>query len=195
MALQRHDWVKAGLKALAAEGIDQVRVERLARDLKVTKGGFYWHFHDREELLEAMVVEWELHQTQRVIDQSDVESSPARRIERLFHLVADTVNGRLDAAVHAWARKEPRVAARVSAVEVQRTEYLTRQFAACGFPLNEAQQRARIAYMVYLGWVDWGSRNAASRSTSSSLAQLLVRLLLTPLPLDMPGPERTLESE
>ena len=42
--LGKTEWIDAGLKALARDGVDAVRVERLAERLCVTKGSFYWHF-------------------------------------------------------------------------------------------------------------------------------------------------------
>src|SRR5580704_7351182 len=57
--LNRDDWLKAARMALLKGGVEAVRVEKLARDLKVTKGSFYWHFTDREELLEVLLREWE----------------------------------------------------------------------------------------------------------------------------------------
>ena len=53
MRLSRQEWIDAGLKAMARDGVDAVRIERLAAALKVTKGSFYWHFKDRDALLEA----------------------------------------------------------------------------------------------------------------------------------------------
>ena len=47
----RGAWVDAALQALAAGGPDAVRVEALAVRLGVSKGGFYWHFTDRQALL------------------------------------------------------------------------------------------------------------------------------------------------
>ena len=44
--------------ALAADGIDAVRVEPLAKALAVTKGSFYWHFADRRALIDAMLSHW-----------------------------------------------------------------------------------------------------------------------------------------
>ena len=49
--LDRRAWVEAALAALAEGGAAAVKVERLAAKLKVTKGSFYWHFRDRDELL------------------------------------------------------------------------------------------------------------------------------------------------
>src|SRR5207247_4105060 len=50
--LGKDDWLRGARLALLREGPNGVRVEPLARELGVTKGSFYWHFHDREDLLE-----------------------------------------------------------------------------------------------------------------------------------------------
>src|SRR6478672_1382170 len=57
--LDKSDWLRAARLALLHHGPEAVRVEPLARDLGVTKGSFYWHFTDRAELLEALILEWE----------------------------------------------------------------------------------------------------------------------------------------
>src|SRR2546423_8402349 len=57
--LRVSDWMRAARLALLHSGPDGVRVEPLARTLGVTKGGFYWHFRDRADRLDALVVEWE----------------------------------------------------------------------------------------------------------------------------------------
>ena len=51
--------MRAARLALLHRGADGVRVEVLAHELGVTKGSFYWHFRDRADLLEALLVEWE----------------------------------------------------------------------------------------------------------------------------------------
>ena len=56
--LSRKDWIDFALQKLSKEGIDKVTVASLARDLKVTKGSFYWHFKDRKQLLTAMLARW-----------------------------------------------------------------------------------------------------------------------------------------
>jgi AcrR family transcriptional regulator len=42
----RGRWVEEGLRALGDGGLDAVRIEPLAQALRVTKGGFSWHFAD-----------------------------------------------------------------------------------------------------------------------------------------------------
>src|SRR6266699_616553 len=57
--LTRADWTGAALDALARDGLRAVAVEPLAERLGATKGSFYWHFRDRNALLEAAVAQWE----------------------------------------------------------------------------------------------------------------------------------------
>src|SRR4051794_41809345 len=57
--LAREDWLRAARLALLRGGVEAVRPEKIARDLQVTKGSFYWHFRNREDLLEALLHEWE----------------------------------------------------------------------------------------------------------------------------------------
>src|SRR5689334_18004652 len=40
------DWVKAGLKALAADGVGALKADLLAKSLGISRGSFYWHFAD-----------------------------------------------------------------------------------------------------------------------------------------------------
>src|SRR3954453_5567990 len=48
-------WVEAGFTELARAGVEGVRVEVLAKNLGVTKGGFYRRFADRAALLQTML--------------------------------------------------------------------------------------------------------------------------------------------
>ena len=80
----RGAWVDAALQALAAGGPDAVRVEALAACLGVSKGGFYWHFTDRQALLDEMLDTWEKAVVEDVIAR--VESQPADPRAKLQHL-------------------------------------------------------------------------------------------------------------
>jgi AcrR family transcriptional regulator len=62
-------WIDAGLRALAAGGPDAVRVELIAQELGVTRGGFYWHFPSRQALLEEMLNTWEHRSTDEALER------------------------------------------------------------------------------------------------------------------------------
>ena len=57
--LSAQDWARAALKAIAEGGLAAVGVEPLARTLGVTKGSFYAHYRNRDELITAALEEWE----------------------------------------------------------------------------------------------------------------------------------------
>src|SRR5580692_901972 len=85
----RKRWIEQGLSALAAGGPDAVRIESLAQALGVSKGGFYWHFSDRQSLLEEMLDAWERTWVDEVIEAVQAEDVDARsRLRRLFALAA-----------------------------------------------------------------------------------------------------------
>ena len=52
--LDRDAWLRKALDVLFLSGIVQIKVEVLARQLNLTKGSFYWHFKDRDDLLRAV---------------------------------------------------------------------------------------------------------------------------------------------
>ena len=76
----RSRWIDQGLRALAAGGPDAVRIESLAEALGVTKGGFYWHFKDRQALLGEMLDTWEKAGTEEVIARVDSQGRPASQV-------------------------------------------------------------------------------------------------------------------
>lgn len=52
------DWVRAATDLLVTKSIDAVRVDVLAKQLDVTRGSFYWHFKNRDDLLHQVLQDW-----------------------------------------------------------------------------------------------------------------------------------------
>ena len=52
------EWNAIARKTLIEEGIIGVKVDRLANQLGVTRGGFYHNFTDREDLLSRLLSLW-----------------------------------------------------------------------------------------------------------------------------------------
>src|SRR6202034_1605697 len=129
--LSRNDWLRVARRALLTGGVEAVRVEKLARSLRVTKGSFYWHFKDREELLDLLLREWEEELLKDIIPR--LKGRRGREALRLLlQLMVKRVplgeEGILpsDAAIFAWASVSPAVARRVNLAERKRIELLTR---------------------------------------------------------------------
>lgn len=150
--LTRRDWVKVGLEILADQGPDAVTVTLLTERLRVTKGSFYWHFESREDLLYAMLEDWKLHATARVIEKIESRSSdPRDRVRQLAHLsISSTIQefgGGLELAVRYWARTDAKVRAAVSEVDSDRIAYLEEQFRSSN-PGGDAELLAALHYSL-----------------------------------------------
>jgi len=164
----RDEWLSAARKALVAGGIDQVKIDRLSRQLGVRRSSFYWHFANHARLLDALLDHWTATNTGpllRAIDAAIAEGPHG--LHRLARLWIDERDFQpaYDTAVREWARKDPAVARAVHAVDEQRIAALTRMMKAYGYRGDEALVRARILYFHQVGYyaLDLGESRARRR--------------------------------
>ncbi len=144
-------WLNAALQALAEGGIDQVRVEWLARDLGVTKGSFYWHFKDREQFLDEVLNYWAEQSTQTVIGNLSYPDDPVERIRAVAEDIVRRNLANMDPHIRSWTqydRQKTRVVARIDKI---RFEFLRDLFRAAGFSTDSANLRAQLLYRYALG--------------------------------------------
>ncbi len=172
----RTSWIDAGLRALAAGGPEAVRVEALAQAIGVTKGGFYHHFADRDELLTSVLDAWELRSTDDVIERVEREGGDAiAKARRAGALTFGSDLRDVDLAVREWARRDETVAARLKRVDNRRMDYLRTQFGTFCTDEDELEARCMIAFAVAVGTyfiaADHGTRSRTDVLTS------VVRLL------------------
>lgn len=151
--LSAQDWARAALKAIADGGLAAVAIEPLARTLGVTKGSFYAHYRNRDELITAALTEWgRSHGEQGLTDFAAI-TDPARRLRELLTAVVHAVRP-LAPSVHLSLlgdRNDPRVEDVVHRVNQARLDLLTRTYRELGLPPDRAASRARVAYAAILG--------------------------------------------
>ncbi|HEY0632700.1 MAG TPA: helix-turn-helix domain-containing protein [Thermoleophilaceae bacterium] len=164
----RGSWIDEGLRALAAGGPDAVRIELLARALGVTRGGFYWHFEDRQALLDEMLDTWERVGVDEVIDriEADGDGDAKARLRRLFAIGASSGDVlRIELAIRDWARRDEAVAARLRRIDNRRMEYMRSLFSAFCPDADEVEARCMLAFSVWIGndliVADHGARSRA----------------------------------
>ena len=175
--LQPDDWIRAAFARLAAEGIEAVRIELLARDLGVSKGSFYWHFQDREELLAKMFDRWEKDENEW-LDETVITPKAAARWARFVHHGADLQLARLESAMRTWSRRDERIAARISAIEKKRIAHIASVLRAIGFVAPAAESWAEITLLVYLGWLDRATRDLEFQVSGRTLDEFFSDLIL-----------------
>ena len=148
----RAAWIEAGLSALSSAGPDAVRVEPVAAQLGVTKGGFYRHFADRNAFLSALLDEWERRSVDEVIARVEAdEADAATNVRRAGTLTFAKDLLPIDLAVRAWARSDSQVAVRLRRVDNARIGYLRSQFATITGDRGEVEARSMLAFALAIG--------------------------------------------
>lgn len=148
--LTAQHWVDAAYSALATGGLAGVAVEPLAARLGTTKGSFYWHFADRDALLEATLAHWESVETEAVIALTDAEPDLIARLGALLGIALRPPGASVELALQP-SIGHPLVGPAVARVTRRRLHYMSRVFGDLGFPPDEAGRRSLLAYTAYLG--------------------------------------------
>jgi AcrR family transcriptional regulator len=147
----RSKWIEQGLRALAAGGPEAVRIEPLAQALGVTRGGFYWHFNDRNALLEEMLDTWERATTDEVIERLEREGGDASaKLRRLLALTSPSVV-MTDLAVRDWARRDQAVAERLRRIDNRRMDGLRSLFTTFGTDADDVEARCMLFFSLLIG--------------------------------------------
>jgi AcrR family transcriptional regulator len=144
-------WIDAATEVLVDRGIDHVRVDVLASQLGVTRGSFYWHFRDREDLLRRVLEAWRNRATVRLTRRLSLASQDARAQLRdvisLPHRGRSAARAaRIELAIRAWARRDQMARAAVDEADQQRIAYHGQIFESLGFEPDEAALRAFVMY-------------------------------------------------
>ena len=148
----RTSWIDAGLRALAAGGPDAVRIDVLAQQLGVTRGGFYWHFGSREAFLEELLDEWERRCTDEAMERVEREGGDAK--EKVWRAGMFTFSKDLlpiDLAVRDWARRDRSVAKRLRRVDNRRIDYLRTLISSFCPDEDEVEARSMLAFSLAIG--------------------------------------------
>jgi AcrR family transcriptional regulator len=175
--LQPEDWIRAAFARLSSDGTESVRVEILARDLGVSKGSFYWHFRDRENLTQEMLARWEQEEIHGIEAAAD-DQAAAARWARFVERAANAQRARLEVALRAWARRDERVAKSLAAIEKKKARFIADVLRDIGFTPASAESWSELVLLVCLGWHDLATRNSEFQLASRTLGEFLSELVL-----------------
>ena len=152
---KRDVWIEAGLAEMARGGIDGVRVEVLAKNLGVTKGGFYRRFRDRAALLETMLQNWREGRIAAIEKQTSLDGASAReRLKALIALYSERMNTEgmgIELAIRQWARSDELAATAVAGVDAARLKNVGQLYRATGLQAEEADAQAFLFYCFIFG--------------------------------------------
>ncbi|MEM6415283.1 MAG: TetR/AcrR family transcriptional regulator [Pseudomonadota bacterium] len=165
MKHEREDWIRAAKRLLLTDGIDAVRVDRIAKKLGVTRGGFYGYFKNRKALLDELVAVWRAENTEPILDAIAANAPDG---EAQYVAVTDVwvsekdFSPAFDAAMRDWARIDAKIEKHVREVDDIRIEALRSVFKNLGYRGNDAKIRARVMYYHQVGYYTLGVKETLS---------------------------------
>ena len=157
--LRKIKWIKGGFRALAKGGEGAIRVEAIARDIGVTKGGFYWDFKDLNDFKTAMLDFYQTVGTEAIINNSEKFQTPK---EALLFIVNEAIKEpddelggtKIKLAIREWASRDENARIRIQFIDNLRIETLKSIFKATGMAQKDAARNAQILYSAYIGYTN-----------------------------------------
>jgi len=152
--VSKDQWLAKALEALESKGVEAVKIDILAKELGISRSGFYWHFKNRQDLLEHLLDFWISEYTGAVTDNPDVlKLDPKKRLYTTMEMIRDKHLTKYDLAMTSWAKLDSQVHKVVRKVVKMRLDYLRVIFTELGFEGDELEMRTRL-FVCYHSWED-----------------------------------------
>lgn len=181
-SLSAGDWEQQALVLIAEQGIRAVVVESLAKRMGVTKGSFYWHFPNRDALLEQSLLRWEKHDEANLQASLGAISDPRERLRSFFRR---TGREKLTHNVYSslcTTSDHPQVEPLLERVAERRMKHIETAFGEIGFEPREASHRARLTYSTYLGFLQLQRQHQAPNLSSEEFEAYMTHVIATLIP-------------
>lgn len=143
----REKWIMAAWNSIGRAGFEPVRIEPLAKELSISKGSFYWHFADRQDLIDALINRW--LNLWELPDALLALEDPGERLWSLVERVIRRETRGQGAVLRCWSHNEPEIARRIHEADENRHAFLVDQLIQLGFIEREADIRARL-YQAFI---------------------------------------------
>lgn len=149
-------WLAAAYELLTQSGVESVKIMPLAKKLGLSRTGFYWHFKDREALLDAMVRRWEEKNTGNLVARAEAYAeSIAEAMFNLFDCWLDEnlFDARLDLAIRNWARNDCELKTRLDRADDRRRVAIRAMFERFGYSVPQADVRTTTVLLTQIGYI------------------------------------------
>jgi len=153
--VSRQDWLDAARKVLIEDGVSEVKILTLGRRLGVSRSSFYWYFTSRQDLLDALLAEWESATTAQLVTHCDLPAATiTQAVAQFFRCFINPLlfQQKLDFTIREWSRRDAAVHAKMAANDAIRQAAIQSMFERHGYPADEADIRARILYYQQIGY-------------------------------------------
>ena len=181
-------WLQAARDALLDGGVEAVKIQLLAKRLKLSRASFYWFFQDRDELLRALLSQWREKNTGNIVSRAEAYAdSLAEGILNVCDCWFDQTlfDARFEFAVRSWALQSPEILVEVQEADTRRIAALTALFERFGRDSVSAAVRARAIYLVQIGYISMQTQEDIGLRMSRMAEYVHVYTGIEPEPREM----------
>jgi len=148
--LRREDWILAAWEMLGSGNMNEVKIKILASKLGVTRGSFYWHFRNRQELIDALVDRWFAILGLREVIEADVAlvEDPKEQLWAVFKRVILNIDAGQSVALRLYSRKDQKLKRRIEDEDRLRLGHYSDRYKLMGFSEDRAIELGRIYQAV-----------------------------------------------
>jgi AcrR family transcriptional regulator len=150
--VSKADWLEKALEILETEGIDYVKIERLSKELNVSRSGFYWPFENRQALINEMIKYWGNEFTSVVTSNKKLLTLyPKERLYRTIKFIIENNLTQLELPMRACAETDPVAKKLVNQVYQMRLEFIRSTLTEMGFEGEDLEMRTHL-FVCYHTW-------------------------------------------
>ena len=178
LRLSRSHWLEVALELLQDEGINAVTVDALATKLSITRGSFYHHFKDREDLSKEMLDYWKQKWTIEIRDDvAALGIDGVQSLVALGNLIRHRKAAGYDIAIRAWAIHDDFAQEVVKEADRIRLDFIRKQFEKIGFKGLDLENRSRL--FLYYAMSEPAFFDPPDQKTAQNLDQVWLNFLVT----------------
>ncbi len=152
----RDFWLDAAYNLLIDSGVDAVKVMAMAKSLAISRTSFYWHFDDRDALLDALIQRWQEKNTANLISQTNVYAETiTEAVLNLFDCWIDPelFDAPLDFAIRNWGQSSGKLKQIIEQSDRERIAAISVMFSRFGYDQQQAETRALTVYYTQVGYI------------------------------------------
>ena len=141
----KNDWLIAALNLLETSGHEGVIIEHLAANMHTAKSSFYWHFRNRNELLNDLLTYWSEEYTEDLIQElNNSHLDAADKLYQVMLKIHQLELAKYDLVIRAWAKHDLLARRAVNRVNKLRRNFIRSIFEELGFRGDELDMRTRL---------------------------------------------------
>jgi AcrR family transcriptional regulator len=132
--------------------VSEISVGGLSRHLGISKSGFYWHFRNRDDLLDQLLKHWNHEVTEVITQNAELQALDAKvRLRRAVEIIIDNDLVRFEIGIRQWAMNDKRAAQAVRSVNRRRLDFARQALGEIGFSGDDLDMRAML-FVCYHTW-------------------------------------------